>query len=110
MDAQQSTPENQHTPGPWRIDSGPCAAPDNLDIIVTASNGLRTVALVHNHADTDPDGPATCRANARLIRSAPILLEALKDLLVSIDCRERRELDESCERAREAIAKAEDRT
>lgn len=58
---------SKHTPGPWELNSFAVEAP--LD------GGTEVVAHVYNDREAPPTGSA--RANARLIASAPDLLEAL---------------------------------
>ena len=59
-------PTPKHSPGPWRIDGE----------TIRADNGWE----VCNPYDTDaPTGLIECGANARLIASAPDLLDALKN-------------------------------
>lgn len=67
----------KYTPGPWRLldDAG---HPANIRI---GSTRRPHVAKVYAESlDRDPN----CEANARLIASAPDLLEALKDSLASL--------------------------
>lgn len=102
----------QHTPGPWRYD------PVDGHIYATSeASPLPAPARVCDpHAD-DIDIDER-EANARLIAAAPDLLAALRDIYRAARSRDatmgdqidlfeaRRELRESCERARAAIAAA----
>lgn len=95
-----------HTPGPWQAD-GFEINKEGLE-----PKGSATVWHVAgtSYSLADPD---TRRANARLIAAAPELLEALKDCLgYVISDYESRDggfggAQESVDRARAAIAKAE---
>ena len=69
-----------HTPGPWEAHQRP-AAPAEYGHYVTTSDGL-TVCNVTYQLPALADGKvveATRIANARLIASAPELLEALQE-------------------------------
>ena len=59
----------KHTPGPWRAEK------DETAEVWDIKCNLGTVAM------TDDLSPKTNEANARLIASAPELLEALKNLV-----------------------------
>ena len=63
----------QHTPGPWKID---------MDCIVTY-DGAREIAAVN------PDYNPNFMADKRLIAAAPMLLEALETLMVSLEWAEK---------------------
>lgn len=72
--------QTAHTPGPWAIetdsDTGELYVygPDQED----PSNGEVYQALIHSAENNDP----ISKANARLIAAAPMMLEALKDMLM----------------------------
>lgn len=67
----------KHTPGPWIFYADvPSTDPDWH--IVTTENRLRVIANVHIEPGNEMDA-----ANARLIASAPDLLEALKLYMAS---------------------------
>jgi hypothetical protein len=83
----------QHTPAPWqRIDT-----PDYAEIHPIGSGDGPPIALVANPADAD------------LFVAAPDLLEALKQLLATVECGTALECP-LCDAARAAIAKAESRS
>lgn len=82
----------KHTPGPWRVESGPYYRAIRVDGEVIAD--MRQIGRSFNES------------NAQLIAAAPELLEAL-ELLVDNPYREGTESDERLRRiARAAIAKA----
>ena len=89
-----------HTPGPWRV-----TARSNCMIDVLHDNntkGAITQALCRVQARDS--WVAEAEANARLIASAPDLLEALRDMVSDHEC-----LSEATLRfARAALAKATD--
>jgi hypothetical protein len=70
--------ENKFTPGPWTIDN--CQGIDHM--ITISANGKWIASVEHNDPikPTDEDN-----ANARLIISAPDLLQAAENLLASLD-------------------------
>lgn len=80
--------ETKHTPGPWEFD-GP-----HHNIIVWSSPNNRICFMTS-------DGPT--EANARLIAAAPDLLEALKNIVNSIEVHDH----PAVMMAFDAIAKAE---
>ena len=88
----------QHTPGPWDVYGGEIGtAPDATLAVVCALSG--------NDGDNEED------ANARLIAAAPDLLAALEALArwetCDLDAEQAAALmDEVCDMARAAIAKA----
>jgi hypothetical protein len=98
-------PTTKHTAGPWTIEEGYKAAQ------IVGDNAIVTVL---------PEWPCQAdeqRANARLVATAPELLEALRRLeLVAYDAEQngvspnlvslRQELTLACSQARNAIAKA----
>lgn len=62
--------ETKHTPGPWSVDN-------DVDVIASL-DGITVVDIAH----VDPFGEKrpSAEADARLIATAPELLEALKDM------------------------------
>jgi len=101
-----------HTPGPWAVGI------DDPEKVFQDGSGVATMSGGRRSEQER-------RANARLIASAPELLEALNDLLIDVFAAEENEYgervcavcqrpdyldcnpDDSCGRARAAIAKAE---
>lgn len=81
-----------HTPGPWGVHST-----SSEIVLVVAANGKWVV--VGDHA-----------SNIALIKSAPALLAALKDMLAMYGPRGSEvSWDGPCEEARAAVAQAEDK-
>ena len=94
--------ETKHTPGPWRFYTDP--QPNGCPIV---GNGRGLMLAMLAHSVNYPDQRDEANANARLIASAPELLEALRavDVLfghLATDSTQRIWLDN----ARAAIAKA----
>ncbi|KKL56125.1 hypothetical protein LCGC14_2248520 [marine sediment metagenome] len=90
-----------HTPGPWNVDTWDWW-------LVRAAASHRHLATVH----VEHNGKNKAKANARLIASAPDLLEALKacDLYVAFHMKgifDEDAQDETLRKLRAAIAKAE---
>ena len=79
-----------HTPGPWHVGS-------KYPTDVYADRAGHAIARAVN-----PQHDGECEANARLMRAAPELLEALQDMLRLADA----EGWEGFPKARAAIAKA----
>ena len=71
--------ESKHTPGPWY--HNPADEPQNAERHVCVDEGrwLRVIARVKQN---DKDNAL---ANARLIATAPDLLEALEKIMVAVD-------------------------
>ena len=99
MDAK--SPDTQkHTPGPWHVER--TGRHDSAGRMVVSGNFcLSSVSNLHGNAD----------ANARLIASAPELLEACKMMLEDLAEYEspKKGYFKSAEAARAVIAKAEGR-
>jgi hypothetical protein len=80
-----STQTAKHTPTPWSIND--CRANKDGDFLVQARHeGWLYIATVRNHSDIaqTPDSKEEAGANARLIASAPDLLEALKAVVAAL--------------------------
>lgn len=97
--------EVKHTPGPWQLDK------DFMWEVFGGGNGY-LVAKV-NPPHTSVRGKALdedfecCKANARLISSAPELLEVLKSLVDCISETRGKNANDSLERAKIVIARSE---
>jgi hypothetical protein len=106
---------SKHTPGPWKLDR------DELHYgsLSTVVAGKKSKRFPGYQMFVDVGGLADVNeqeANARLIASAPELLEALKDLLRDIDTIDEFAINntvlpmwEDIERAKALVAKAEGR-
>ncbi len=92
----------KHTPGPW-VKSQYNHYLAGID--VGADNGANIAFVTHDVHDRNRQ---ETEANARLIASAPILLEALKCLYKEANISGLVDQDPSMRQARAAIAKAED--
>ncbi len=74
--------QNAHTPGPWKVDPDPEGEPHGIEL--HSAHGY--FALVEGEDRTGPDPtPETVDAGARLIASAPELLEAARLVLSGWD-------------------------
>jgi hypothetical protein len=92
-----------HTPGPWSI----VEYGDGDSLVIHAGDDWRVCFMAT--PGESPGAMQRIEANARLIASAPELLEALKELLQTVDAQYRAGLrwdPETVERARAAIAHA----
>jgi hypothetical protein len=69
--------DTKHTPGPWRLEHGIVSAPHGLFITRDVQDGERYVARM----DGSTHAALETKANARLIASAPELLDAAIKLL-----------------------------
>ena len=87
-----------HTPGPWALDGDINAM--NLDVV----SGEGRIAMIDCENDDLTDAEVV--ANARLMRAAPDLLEALSDIILSSDANCGDSLANAIEAARNAIEKA----
>jgi hypothetical protein len=88
---------NKHTPGPWQVEPNPFeSAP-----MVSTEN--RTIAKVLYWGGSE-DGEVN--ANAHLIAAAPELLEALEDILWSLDHLDLHEIADKKNSLSDVIAKA----
>lgn len=65
---------SKHTPGPWSIYNG---GQDEF-MVCTERNGPRTI-IAEVAGDSD-----TARANAKILAASPEMLDALKEILVSL--------------------------
>lgn len=92
--------EAKHTPGPWRFYADLPSVDPNWHIVTNASR-LRVIANVHIEPGNEMDA-----ANARLIASAPDLLESLQQLFAILDPSIGGAPGSVFESARNAIAKA----
>ena len=96
---------SNHTPGPWMIDP-PIKGQESIN--VWEQSGIGHVAAVSTGLLPDP----SAEANARLIASAPCLLEAVKLLMAIIGPKDSEtwanddEIDAAWEAGESAIAKA----
>ena len=74
-----------HTPGPWLLDHERVLDPNRgVVALITSEDGKVVewpVIVGFNSADADAD--AETEANAKLIASAPALLEALEELVIA---------------------------
>lgn len=86
------TKTQMHTPGPWKVEGGYC---------VTDNNGINILG----ETLSDAIGLEEHQANARLIASAPDLLEAVRALLEMIT--DNRTHGKEIDQAVSAILKAE---
>ena len=98
----------KHTPGPWRVST---ANP----LQVNTDKGGDSVGVAESQKYNAPNtfcDPNEAEANAKLIAAAPELLEALDGLLLTVGMTafkhegQRAVLQEACDIARAAIAKA----
>ncbi len=80
---------SKHTPGPWEV-----------------SPQVRAAVLIGVAKVSLPDGSEENRANARLIASAPDLLEALEAIVESVDAETAAIFEHLVWAARAAISKA----
>ena len=74
--------ETKHTPGPWAIDKTSNA--DSIELIVTSTHLQGQDDDVCSVYGGNDNNEQTREANARLIASAPELLEALETALTEI--------------------------
>lgn len=72
----------KHTPGPWALESETRSG--GTERYVTTADGARTIMWTPGAAYS-VDSDAELDANARLIASAPTILEALEDAARWID-------------------------
>lgn len=109
----------QHTAGPWRNEGDDCLTAGFPFIAIAAGEigpSFRSIAEVQGVYDERADGaPLTdeSRANARLIASAPSLLEALQWALNELNGHNRydedvadQQIDACYDRAEDALASA----
>ncbi len=100
---------SKHTPGPWQVGT----KHHHNACQVYAADGQDAVCMVYDiwhHRNVDECKDCKGMANARLIASAPELLEALKELLRVDDewhGSVNSEMAGARQKARKAIAKAE---
>lgn len=73
----EEQPESTHTPGPWIVKDD-----DPHDHVFTAKKPHRRICGVYGGITGSNDADQEGLANARLIASAPMLLEALENLHV----------------------------
>ena len=91
---------SRHTPGPWRLNKHGCVVADNT----TGHDDLQSIKDYEGHLI----GESICiLANARLIASAPELLEALKEARASLWEAGHRNISIVLNNCDRAIAKAE---
>jgi hypothetical protein len=90
---------NKHTPGPWTLH--PTALHPAVRSVGTPDTGPRRICTVGTM-----NGHPVDKANARLIAAAPELLEALQNIIDSIDKGHAAILCPLAAAARAAIAKA----
>lgn len=93
--------DEKHTPGPWIVYADLPSVDPHWHVVTTA-NKMRVLANVH----IEP-GNAMDEANARLIASAPDLLDALRNLVAAQPNLMANSIEIAD--ARSAIAKAEGR-
>ena len=91
--------ETKHTPGPWILH--PTAHHPAVRSIGTPDTGPRRICTVGTM-----NGNPVDKANARLIAAAPELLEALQNIIESVDKGNAAILCPLAAAARSAIAKA----
>lgn len=104
------TQQQKHTPGPWHVSD--VQGKNTFTVYAREDAPVRSNWICQGPnvgAMTEPD-EATCMANARLIASAPELLEALKELqtayATSLEDSACNMIDASWRKARAAILKA----
>jgi hypothetical protein len=108
--------QNQYTPGPWILSQFKASEDTHRwSVIARASddNRLVDVCTCYPISDDGQEG-AECHANAQLIAAAPLLVEALENLLSEFESRtaliETCDMDDdelaSMDAARAALAKA----
>lgn len=98
--------ETKHTPGPWKVTDGTMTSfPDSVYVSGVGRDGFQSViAILNDDTGTDHDK----RANARLIATAPELLEALVSVYDSRNAGPG-ELQPNWDAIKKLIAKAEGR-
>lgn len=84
----------KHTPGPWAI-----AEPTYKCLVTAGENGLHI-------AQAATVGTPNCEANARLIATAPEMLDALRDIVSSSNANCGDSLANAIQRAMTVIDKA----
>lgn len=94
---------NKHTPGPWHVVP---YGDGNQKVVCSDEAGNWRIAFMATSSGSREE-LAEIKANARLIAAAPELLEALKDLVTSVEALRVVGLDKEIELARAALSKAE---
>lgn len=98
--------ESKHTPGPWISHGSPRIGTESHMGYCIQAGKMRGILIADLNPGTSSDRISeVCEANARLIASAPELLEVCKAMLNSVGA----DLDTAYESARAAIQKAEGR-
>lgn len=106
--------ETKHTPGPWYV-LGPWPSIHVGPMVDGGCGGFgecpeppqyEPVCCVHQSADYTTEANEEVQANARLIATAPDLLEACKNFIAWYDASPDEVYDFDWERVRAAIAKA----
>jgi len=94
--------KTKHTPGPWYYSGG-----DSLAIFHPTEIGTRLAVVDQTFSGSGWQVTANdeWEANAKLIAAAPELLDALENLLVSLNSYDEKDLD-AINQAKEAIKKA----
>lgn len=100
---------SKHTPGPWEVErwNWPMEMTGRYHRVL--NHERFPTAFIPAWSEPGPfevDGSDEAQANARLIASAPELLEALKEIVDAADGDGWNQLDASFKKARAAIAKA----
>ena len=94
---------SKYTPGPWKVEQD-----GKRMLCIRASNG-RKPANINGDIGYKKDGnDIEIKANARLIASAPELLEVLKELLIYCRGNMTNQLERLVKQGEQAISKAEE--
>lgn len=92
--------KQQHTPGPWKRRKNVVSGPFGVTVVQCMDNGTWGEKGCHSITKIEAE------ANARLIATAPELLEALESIIASADAGNAAILNRLLDQARAAIAKA----